>query len=314
MHVPQWLLADSDPALLYQVNRDLLHLPEPALKPLRDRIGTEGHAFLLMSKRNANGHWGNGVYNPKWTCTHYVLYELLQLGLDPENRECAESAGLLLDQPLGSDGGVNYAKTVEYSDVCINGMLLNIASYFGLRHEKIKKIIDFILRVQMADGAWNCEYLHGAKHGSLHTTISVLEGISRHREYSGRYRLAELADARHRAIEFILRHELFKSETTGETIKDEFFKYYFPVRWKYDILRCLDYFQASGVSYNSRMEPALAILRDGADKNGTWKKYSQPGKTYASLEKAGKGSRWNTLRSVRVLQRYKKEYLPNGFQ
>jgi|GEM_PF-4062759 hypothetical protein len=106
---------------------------------MRARIAKEGLGRALLEKRRGDWHWGNGIYNPKWTCTHYALFELVQLRIDPDNEECGESASLLLGIPMGKDGGVNYARTVEYSDVCINGMILNMACYFSIRDERLRR-------------------------------------------------------------------------------------------------------------------------------------------------------------------------------
>jgi hypothetical protein len=299
-----WMLEDADPALAYQVNRDLLDANVEKLRDLRARIAKEGSGRALLDKRRGDGHWGNGVYNPKWTCTHYALFELVQLGIDPGNEECGESASLLLDFPAGKDGGVNYARTVEYSDVCINGMILNCACYFGINDETVCRILDFLLNVQMGDGGWNCEYYHGARKSSLHTTISVLEGISRFLKLGDQYSNRKLEVARSRGIEFILKHELYKTSTTGEIIKDEFLKFCFPVRWKYDILRCLDFFQGEHIDYDPRMGDALAIVMSGLRRKGFVGTYSQPGKVYPEVKKLTDGRKWNTLRALRVERRY----------
>jgi hypothetical protein len=300
----QWILDDSDPALRYQARRDLVGEDEALLSPLRERIGREGWGGELLGMRQANGHWGNGAYNPKWTCTHYALFELLQLGITNDEPACRESAALLLDKPQGKDGGINYAKTVEYSDVCVNGMLLSIASHFRLADARVDGIVRYLLHVQMADGGWNCEYCHGAHHGSLHTTISVLEGLEAFMGRAGSKSRNELDRAVGRGIEFILRHRLFKSETTGERIADEFLKFTFPIRWKYDILRCLDSFRAFGIPHDERMDEALAIVAGSREADGRVKARSQAGKTYFVREKNGKPGRWNTLRVARVLARY----------
>ncbi len=62
-------------------------------------------------------------------------------------------------------------------------------------------------------------------------------------------------------MEFILRHRLCKSESTGEIIKDDFLRFGFPVRWKYDILCCLDLFRECGMDYDPRMDDALYLVR-----------------------------------------------------
>jgi hypothetical protein len=298
------LLEGADPALAFQVARNLLEADEAELRTLRSRIAREGMGAALLAERRSDGHWGNGVYNPKWTCTHYALFELVQLGIDPGNAECRASASLLLDFPAGRDGGVNYARTIEYSDVCVNGMILDIASYFGIDDDRTRRVVDFLLSVRMEDGGWNCEYFRGARRSSLHTTISALEGIARFLGAGNIYRERELADARAAGIEFILRHELYKTSTTGEVIKDEFLTYCFPVRWKYDILRCLDYFQAEKVDYDPRMRDALAIVLTGFRKKGFVPAASQPGKVYPEVKALLDGRKWNTLRALRVEKWY----------
>jgi len=299
-----WLLENADPSLEFQVRRDLLHESLKALTKYQNNIEKNGFGKLLLDKRKQSGHWGHDVYNPKWTCTHYVLFELLQLGISPTNKECIFSSKLLLDYPLGHHGGINYAKTVLDSDLCINGMILNITSYFGIDNNKQVPVIDYILSTQMRDGGWNCEYLHGATHSSLHTTISILEGIAQYLNSNYLYKNRELAESQKSGNEFILLHELYKSSTTGETIKDEFFKYYFPIRWKFDILRCLDYFQSNKIEYDNRMKDALVVLKSSKNKIGNWKSYSQSGKTYYSIEEKENKGKWNTLRALRVLNQY----------
>ena len=84
-----------------------------------------------------------------------------------------------------------------------------------------------------------------------------------------------------------------------------FLKYTFPIRWKYDILRCLDYFQKSNLEYDDRMYDAINIIINSKNKNGQWKAYSQPGKVFILIDKNGSPSKWNTLRALRVLNRYK---------
>jgi hypothetical protein len=301
-----WLLRDSDPAILYQVNRDLLKKSGIEIRQYQQQIFERGWGKELLKQRQKNGHWGNGFYNPKWTCTHYVLYELVQLEIASNNQECKESALSILSCPIGKDGGINYAKTVEYSDVCINGMILTIISYFDVRSEITKEIIDYLLRVQMDDGGWNCVYYQGAKHSSLHTTISVIEGLQTYIGKDNTYRKKEIETAVNKAVEFILKHQLFKSERTGEVIKDEFFKYFFPIRWKYDILRCLDLFRKYNIKYDERMDEALKTIEKSCNKNGKWKAYVQAGKTYFVLEKPGSESKWNTLRALRVLIYFKR--------
>ena len=304
-NVVKWLLEDDEPALRLQVNRDLLGRPEAELGGLRAALPRRGWCRELLERRGADGHWGNGAYNPKWTCTHYVLHELMQLGLGAGNEACAESTRLLLAHPRGVDGGINYAKTVEYSDVCINGMLLAIAATFIRDPACTDSLVDYLLRMQLADGGWNCMYYQGDTRSSLHTTVAVLEGLFLRASNPGAVAAGRLRNAASGGVEFILRHRLYRSERTGEIIKDDFFKFPFPVRWKYDILRCLDLFRRFGVAHDGRMDEALDRIEAARDRHGRWKSRSQAGKTYSVREKNGSPGRWNTLRALRVLRAYR---------
>lgn len=307
METIEWLLDNPDPSLEHQVKRDLLDESEDACGETRKKIEKYGHGKLLLDRRNSDGSWGNGAYNPKWTCTHYVISELMQLGIDQDNEKCKESAESLLENKEGNDGGINYARTVEYSDVCINGMLLSMGSYFKLQPGRLKVIIDFLLKARMDDGGWNCEYIHGAKKSSLHTTIAVLEGINAYVNNNYEYKKSEFSSAKASGIEFILKHRLFKSKTTGEIIKDDFLKFAFPVRWKYDVLRCLDFFREAKIEYDERMEEGIEILERSMGKNGRCKGHSQPGREYYKIER----DKWNTLRAMRVLKYFGRQTLGN---
>ncbi|PKL09030.1 MAG: hypothetical protein CVV51_05805 [Spirochaetae bacterium HGW-Spirochaetae-7] len=312
--IVRWLLEDADPSLEYQTRRDLVGQPAVELSALRRDIGSRGWTRALLDRRGPDGHWGNGAYNPKWTCTHYVLYELAQLELPPGDPRCAESARLLLSYPRGRDGGVNYAKTVDYSDVCVNGMLLGIAARFivgdggaGARtpdEAAIDDLVDYLLSKRMDDGGWNCAYYQGGTRSSLHTTIAVVEGLLSFIDSGRSHRATEVRSAVGSAVEFILRHRLCRSERTGEVIADEFFKFPFPVRWKYDILRCLDLFRRHGIPYDPGMDEALDRLATARGRDGRWKAASQAGATYLVVEANGKPGKWNTLRALRVLERY----------
>ncbi|MDY6965442.1 MAG: hypothetical protein SVM80_05650 [Halobacteriota archaeon] len=146
---------------------------------------------------------GRWFYQPKWTSTHYTLLDLKNLYLPRDERNARESVAMVLDQPTGKEGGINLAKTIEYSDVCLNGMILNYASYFRPEDSKLRIIVDYLLSMQMEDGGWNCEYYHGATHSSLHTTLSVLEGLFEYRKAGGKHRLKEIEEVQKDGTKFI---------------------------------------------------------------------------------------------------------------
>jgi len=293
----------GDIAIQYQFQRDLFNKDKPDLQA---RIATEGWGKKYLSLQHKNGHWGRGFYQPKWISTHYTLLDLKNLQISPQNANICKSVTMLLDEEKGPDGGVNPSASIRNSDVCVNGMFLNYAAYFKMPENKLRSIIDFILLQLMQDGGFNCHFNRsGARHSSLHSTLSVLEGLFEYRKNGYAYRLEEITKAEESAQEFILVHKLFLSDRTGEIIKPAFLKLCYPPRWYYDILRALDYFQLTKSRYDKRIQPALDILNKKRMKNNLWPLQAHhPGQIHFEMEKAGKASRWNTLRALRVLKHF----------
>lgn len=296
-----WLLA-GDVAIQYQARRDLLDKERP---DLRARIAVEGWGAQLLAARRPDGHWGRGFYQPKWTSTHYTLLDLKNLGIAPDHPQIRASIDQILAQYKEADGGINPAKAIKKGEVCVSGMVLNYAAYFGMPAARLASIVDFLIGAQMPDGGFNCEFnRRGAVHSSLHSTISVLEGIGEYLANGYTYRAAELEVIARQAREFLLQHRLFRSDRTGAIINPGFLLLSYPSRWYYDILRGLDYFRGVGAAYDPRMQDALDVLRQKRRKDGAWPlQANHPGQVHFDMETPGQPSRWNTLRALRVLRR-----------
>jgi hypothetical protein len=301
--VLDWLLR-GDVAIQYQARRDLLGEDDAGL---RARVATEGWGKRFLARRNPDGSWGERFYQPKWISSHYTLLDLRTLELPPDNALVRESIDKIAAEEKIGDGGIGPAKTSGVSDVCVDGMFLNYASYFGAPEESLRSIVDFVLAQRMDDGGFNClrNSTVGARHSSLHSTLSVLEGIREYAANGYRYRLTELEDAAATGREFILVHRLFRSHRTGEVISPAMLRFVFPARWKYNILRALDYFRAAGTPWDERMSDALDIVASKRKPDGHWTlPAAHPGQVHFSMEEAGKPSRWNTLMALRVLRAY----------
>ena len=301
-----WLLS-GDVSIQYQVFRDLLDTDR---HDLRERIAIEGWGSGYLSKQRPDGHWGLKFYQPKWTSSHYTLLDLKNLAIDPDIKPVKDILKKILNENIAADGGVNPIGTTKVSDVCLNGMFLNYASYFKADENHLKSVVDFILSQIMPDGGFNCwSNRKGARHSSLHTTLSVLEGIDEFRKNGYQYRLDELSKAEASSREFILKHQLFKSDTSGKIIKKDFLRIPYPCRWKYDILKAMDYFQCSGSPWDERMQDATQYLMGKKNNRDTWNLQAPyPGKTHVEMETTGEPSRWNTLRVLCVLKTYKPAY------
>ena len=297
-----WLL-DSDPAIQYQVYRDLLDTDRTDIQA---RIESEGWGAEYLKNRNPDGHWGLKFYQPKWTSSHYTLLEMRNLCMPRNCIPAVESVTMIAVNEKGADGGINPSGTIAQSDVCLNGMFLDYACWFGADEKLLESIADFILSQQMPDGGFNCRSNRsGAVHSSLHSSLSVCEGIAAYRKSGYSYRLEELSEAEEASAEFILRHRLFLSDRTGEIINRKFLSLSHPGRWFYNILRALDYFAGAGFDYDERMQPAIDVLIQKRGSDGRWKLGARhPGVVFFHYEQSASPSRWNTLRVLRVLRRF----------
>lgn len=295
-----WLL-EGDVSIQYQTYRDLLDTDKPNL---RKKIESEGWGLKFLSYRKQDGHWGQRFYQPKWTSTHYTLLDLKNLNISPDNKAIKETLKVIFKTEKGPDGGILPIEASQKCDVCVNGMVLNYAAYFRVNEELLRSVIDFLIGEKMKDGGFNClSNTTGATHSSLHSTLSVLEGIFEYERNGYRYRLSELRKAKLESQEFILMHRLFRSDRTGVIINPNFLKLCYPNRWYYDILKAMDYFQFAKVKYDERMDDAIKAILEKRTATGQWKLAAKhPGQTHFEMEKSGKPSRWNTLRALRVLR------------
>jgi hypothetical protein len=302
-----WLL-EGDVSIQYQVYRDLL---DNDRADLRSRINTEGWGARFLSARRADGHWGRAYYQPKWTSTHYTLLDLKNLCIAPDHPEMRETIMLILETHKAKDGGILPVGQSGLSDLCIDGMFLNVASYFGAEVGHLESIVDLLIKQQMVDGGFNCRITHDrVVHSSMHTTISVLEGLQEYLAGGYHYHRGDLERIAREAREFLLLHRLYLSDHSGEVIDQRFIMLSHPARWRYDILRALEHLRIAGVGYDPRMQAALDVLLKKRRKDGTWPLQARhPGQTHFEMETPGKPSRWNTLRALRVLKRFSEAQL-----
>ncbi len=297
--VLDWLLA-GDVSIQYQAHRDLLDDDRPDLQA---RIATEGWGARLLAARNHDGHWGRGYYAPKWTSTHYTLVDLRNLCMAPAPSAVTETITAALTDLIAEDGGLNPAVTIPQSDGCINGMVLDFATWFGIESRLLDTIVDFLLGTRMSDGGFNCEAnRQTVRHSSMHTTICVLEGIDGYLNRGYGHRADELAATADAAREFLLVHRLFRSHRTGGVIHPSFVRLHHPSRWHFDVLRGLEHFRAANVA-DPRLEDALDVVVKRRRVDGRWNASSHPGQVHFDMEDS-RPSRWNTLRALRVLRHF----------
>jgi hypothetical protein len=300
-------LLDGDPAIRWQTLRDLVGAPDRTVERERARVARKGWGARLLAQQDREGTWAGGqsadggLYSPKWISTTYTMLLLRDLGLAATNRQARKACSRLLDGGMQRDGGINYGWRGT-SETCITGMVASILAWFRVDDPRLGIISRHLLAEQMPDGGWNCRRRFGATHSSMHTTISVLEGL-RHLEIHRATGKRILRSAQDGGREFLLAHRLFRSHRTGNVIKSEFTRFAFPPRWHYDILRALDWFQSTDSPRDQRLSEAIDIVHSRCRADGRWAaEYTYRGKTWFNLERTGAPSCWNTLRALRVLK------------
>lgn len=309
----EWLLG-SDPAIRWQVMRDLLDAPETEWAPERAKVEVEGLGARLLSFQDEDGQWAGGSFLPDgftskewtevgqpWTATCFSLSQLREFGLDPRSRSARRSVDLIGRNSKWDEGGQPYWEGEV--EECINGRIVADGAYFGV---DVSHIVRRLSGERLDDGGWNCERINGSTCSSFATTINVLEGLLEYeKQTSG---TEESRDARRTGEEYLLRRSLYRRLSTGEPADGRFLDFLHPNRWRYDVLRALDYFrdagQTSGTEPDQRLGPAMDHLRSRRRGDGSWPlDWRMPGRIWFEIDEGiGEPSRWLTLRAMRVLK------------
>ena len=308
-----WLLA-SDPSIRWQAMRDLLDAPEAEWAAERARVEAEGWGARLLSCQDEDGQWAGGAFVPAgfdarawaeegqpWTATSFALSQLREFGLDPASDRARRTVALIGANSRWDEGGQRYWDGEV--EECINGRTVADGAYFGV---DVASIVERLVGGRLADGGWNCERINGSLRSSFHSTINVLEGLLEYERATGGTPASR--DARRSGEAYLLRRQLFRRLATGEPADQRFLRFGHPNRWRYDVLRGLDYFRAAamvtGAAPDPRLEAAIGQLRCRRLEDGRWLLDRSPrGRVWFAVDDGpGKPSRWVTLRAMRVLR------------
>lgn len=300
----QWLM-DGDPAIVYRTRTELLGESGDQVMALQEALpDLEGYIKAYFSYRNSEtGLWAEGIYLPKWTSTHYTMLELMRMRCPGEYPPYQESARILLDGEWGPD---NKFWKGRAPDICMVGMLGSIVCHGHITDKGIDHIMDYILGHIQPDGGFNCSW-ERSQVSSVHTTLTVLEFFLDYENKGYKYRLEEAMAAAIRAEAWFMERHIYQQRSKGEPVHKRVTNLPYPTRYKFDILKALEYFVDRGRPYHEGMRPALDLLFGKRLKSGAWPSTGNHGREkYFDIKDEGKDHRINTLRGLKVLNAYGK--------
>ncbi|GAA3767757.1 hypothetical protein GCM10022240_20210 [Microbacterium kribbense] len=302
-------LMRGDPAIRWQVMADVTGAAPQEVAAERARVAAEGWGARLLDEQADDGLWDGGAYRPgwvdesrpmydAWTATHFSLQQLVDFGADAADPRVRQAIARVRANVRWDHEGERYFD--GETEPCINGVVLTVGAYFG---ESVDTVVDTALAGRLSDGGWNCWSEYGAQVSSLHSTICMLEGLWAWEQATGGTEVSRAA--RHDAEEYLLERRLFQRRSTGEVIDPRFMMTSYPVRWFYDVLRALDYLRRARPERDPRCAEAVEFLRAKRGDDGLWpleNTHEGPILFEMDGEREGFGSRWVTLRALRVLQ------------
>jgi hypothetical protein len=296
--VARWLM-ESDPAIRWQVMRDLSGESEAAVAAERSRVASEGWGAALLDMQRPDGTWSDDDYARFWMPTIFALDLLEDLGVDPASERVRAAIDRVRDGLRWDRLGDRPFFDGE-TEPCLNGRILSAGAYFGAPSDRLA---DRLLSEQLEDGGWNCEAPRSTR-SSFHSTICVLEGLLAYEKACGA--APAVTQARARGEEYLLERRMLRSLRSGEVIDRTWTRFGFPATYHYDVLRGLDYLRSAGVEPDERAGEAVDIVKQRRHQNGRWPlNVVHPDRFPFDMEPgAGRASRWNTIRALRVLNWY----------
>jgi hypothetical protein len=310
--VVEWML-HTDPALRWQVERDVVGAPSEVWEATRARVATEGFGARLLAEQGDDGQWEGGAYFPAgffgsaeaeqpgqpWTATTWTLKDLREWGLDAQ-RLAGTAEKLAAHSRWEYDDLPYWGGEV---DVCINAYTLATGAWLGV---DMSALAAWFRDHRLADGGWNCEAEEGrSERSSFHSTLNAIRGLLQYEQLTADDRARE---ARHGGEEYLLERHLLRRLSTGEEVGDFVGRFLYPNRHVYSALVALDYFreaaQHDGTAPDPRLREAVDLVRASRRGDGTWLQGGRlPGRRWFEIDvEEGEPSPWLTLFGTRVLR------------
>jgi hypothetical protein len=272
----QRLLQSSEPSIRYKVLTQILKHGEDSteIRNLQEEIRQSPRVKGLLSERNADGQIPGHPYS-KWNGAHWVLATLADIGY-PSGDESLIPLREQVYAWLLSAGHLKGVKVIAgRARRCASqeGNALFALLTLGLMDERTEQLAEGLLQWQWPDGGWNCDKNPEATHSSFMESLLPLRGLALHARLTGNEHSREAAA---RAGDVFLKRELFKRQSNGSVIDEEFITLHYPWYWHYDILFALKVMAEAGWLDDERCQAALDLLESKQLADGSFpaeKKY-----------------------------------------
>ncbi|BDZ60485.1 hypothetical protein Lsed01_02210 [Demequina sediminis] len=311
MSVIDWLL-EGDPAIRWQVMRDLLDADPDHVAAERSRVAREGWGERLLALQQPDGSWAGGAWFPAgsrdpggdpidgqpWTSTAHVLTLLVHMGVDPDATAVRSAASCAFDAVRWEEGDRPFLEGED--EACTLSTAILAGAYFGadMTAPAARLVAD-----RRGDGGWNCEPREVSNRSSFPSTLIALEALAAQRRHAGALPLdaSEAIDAAH---EYLLARGLMRRRSTGEILDPAYQRLSFPTYWHYDVLRALDHLRDWGAEPDPRAGEAIELVRSRHTAAGPWplENTHRGAVPFVMEDGDGRPSRWITLRALRVLR------------
>src|SRR5438876_671679 len=311
-----WLLEEDQPSVRYHTLVDLLGRNEddPEVKAAHSTIPRVGWAHDLLRTQKPKGYWEaheprtvrewvNFLRFPLYNSSIWKGIVLSDLGLTATDPRVRRLADRIFQYKLHLSSEVN----LFTEEICIVGNAARMLTRFGYADDRrVRKLYDWMIEDQREDGGWNCS-------AGTPGTLDVWEALAAYAALPRAKRSGKIEQSISRGAEFYLERKLFEE---GRRYAP-WFRFHYPTHYYYDLLVGLDVVTGLGCAGDRRLQPALRILREKRQSDGTWfldrihpdegpgsgrgavRKKVRP----LALERAGEPSKWITLTALRVLKR-----------
>ena len=259
-HIILTLLASEEPSIRYRVLTQVLGQDTSAeeVSLVQEEIRHSPRVEQLLSERQADGSLPHHPYG-KWVGAHWVLAILADLGYPPGDDSLIPLREQVLCWLLGSahQKGIKTIAGRVRRCASMESNALYALLTLGLADERADELARRLAEWQWPDGGWNCDKRPAAVNSSFMESLIPLRALVLHNRLTGDQRSLQAAE---RAAEIFLKRSMFRRQSDGAVISEDFVRLHYPCYWHYDILFGLKVMAEAGWIGAEGCQEALDVL------------------------------------------------------